>query len=132
MPARNAPAEPQTSAQVTPAVVVPAPAAQMSPAAPPVPQPDPALQKELRNAAELLTNLESRASAVQNSLASMKQQQARMGMNLRGDIVAAEQRMNSYLSDAQNVLRAGDAEKAKTSLKNAERALETIESFLGR
>ena len=62
----------------------------------------------------------------------MKQQQARMGVNLRGDILTAEQRMEFHLDDAQTAIRSGETEKARSSLKAAERALEAIEKFLGR
>ena len=130
--ARSVRIEPQTTAQVRSAEVMPAHVPQVAPAAPQTPPPDPDRQQELRSAAELLTNLRARGSAVQSSLATMKQQQARMGLNLRGDIVSAEQRMQFYLSEAQNAVVAGDAEKAKTGVQNAERALETIEKFLGR
>ena len=76
--------------------------------------------------------LGTRAGSVKSSLNSLKQQQARMGTNLRGDIVTAEQRMEFYLEEAESALRGGDAGKAKTNLQSAERALEIIEKFLGR
>jgi hypothetical protein len=55
-----------------------------------------------------------------------------MGVNLRQDIVTAEQRMEFYLNEAQGAIRAGDAARAKKNLDTAERALETVEKFLGR
>src|SRR5689334_9781736 len=77
------------------------------------------MSEEVKAARELLINLTSRATAVQASLTSMKQQQASMGMNLRGDIVSAQQRMDINLADAQAALRSGDAARAKTSLQTA-------------
>jgi len=76
--------------------------------------------------------LATRANSAKASLASLRQQQAQMGTNLRGDRQAAEQRMELYLDEAQSALRAGQPEKARASLQTAERALETIEKFLGR
>lgn len=76
--------------------------------------------------------LGTRANSVKASLASLKQQQARMGTNLRGDILTAEQRMEFYLDEAQAAVGAGNPAKAKSSLASAERALEAIEKFLGR
>jgi hypothetical protein len=76
--------------------------------------------------------LGTRANTARAALATMKQQQARMGVNLRGDIMTAEQRMEFYLDEAEAAVRAGEAGKAKTSLQTAERALEIVEKFLGR
>jgi hypothetical protein len=76
--------------------------------------------------------LGTRANAVKASLTSLREQQARMGTNLRGDIATAEQRMEFYLDEAQSAIGAANGPKAKTSLAAAERSLETIEKFLGR
>ena len=81
---------------------------------------------------EMVMLLGTRANAIKGSLNSMRQQQARMGVNLRQDIATAEQRMEFYLDDAEAAVKASDAARAKKSLESAERALETIEKFLGR
>jgi hypothetical protein len=88
--------------------------------------------EELRVSRELLMMLGTRASAAKTSLNTLKAQQARMGTNLRGDILTAEQRMEFYLDEAEAAVRAGEGAKAKASLHTAERALESIEKFLGR
>jgi serine/threonine-protein kinase len=88
--------------------------------------------EDLRASRELLMLLGTRANSVKASLTSLKQQQARMGTNLRGDILTAEQRMEFYLDEAEAAVRAGEAGKAKISLQSAERALEVVEKFLGR
>ena len=114
-PPATAPVQQQPAAQAQ------APAAQASGSA-----------EDVRLAREMLMMLGTRANSVKASLNSMKEQQARMGTNLRGDILTAEQRMEFYLDDAQLAIRSGEAKKARTSLESAERALETIEKFLGR
>jgi hypothetical protein len=40
--------------------------------------------------------------------------------------------MEFYLDEAEAALKAGDPVRAKKSLDTAERALETVEKFLGR
>lgn len=76
--------------------------------------------------------LATRANASRAGLNTMRQQQASLGVNLRADISAAEQRMEAYLDDAEQAQKSGDAARMKKSLDAAERALETVEKFLGR
>jgi serine/threonine-protein kinase len=117
------------------------PPTQQSPAQPLAAQQAPAQQpsgpsqadaEALRSSRELLMMLGTRANSVKASLNTMKQQQARMGVNMNQNILTAEQRMEFFLDDAQAALKAGDAARAKRNLESAERALETIEKFLGR
>lgn len=123
----------QPVAQQTPSVASPASGAPPPVSSPPQTAPPAAANaEELRSSRELLMLLGTRANSAKASLTSLKQQQARMGTNLRGDVLTAEQRMEIYLDEAEASLRAGDAGKAKASLQTAERALETIEKFLGR
>lgn len=112
----------------------PAPATAQTSSQPPqtVSQPPGPNPEEVRLAREMLMMLGTRANALKPSLGTMKQQQERMGTNLRGDILTAEQRMEFYLDEAQAAVRAGEIKKARTSLESAERAIETIEKFLGR
>lgn len=51
-------------------------------------------------------------------------------MQLRGDIVAARQRMQAYMGKAQSALQAQDIEGAKKYLELAETGLGKIEKFL--
>jgi hypothetical protein len=81
---------------------------------------------------ETMMLLVTRANSVKSSLARLRQQQAAMGLGLRQDISAAEQRMEFYLDDSGAAVQAGDADRARSSLDKAERAIETIEKFLGR
>jgi hypothetical protein len=76
--------------------------------------------------------LGSRANSARATLTRMKEQQARQGLGLRGDITSAEQRMENFLDDAQDAIKGGDLERAKKSLTNAEREIDRLDGFLGR
>lgn len=75
--------------------------------------------------------LSSRASAVSASLDGLRKQQAAQGLNLRGDMTAAEQRMQTNMSKAQAAIQAQDAAQAKHYLNLAEPDVEKLEGFLG-
>ena len=106
-----------------------APAAQTPPAAPAV---DGARVNALREAREHLVMLGTRANAARAALTRMKEQQARQGLGMRGDVTASEQRMAVYLDDAQDAIKAGDPERAKKALATAEREIDRLDGFLGR
>ena len=79
-----------------------------------------------------MDQLASRADAVNASLATLRQSQASQGLNLRGDISAAQQRMQRYLNKAQGALQNQDAANAKKYLEQAETETANLERFLGR
>jgi len=87
---------------------------------------------ELAEAEKQADQLSSRAAAVSQSLDNLKRQQAAQGYGLRGDIVAAEQRMQINMARAEAALQKQDAAKAKEYMDLAEMEVETIERFLGR
>jgi len=76
-------------------------------------------------------DIDSRSSAVSQSLDNLKRQQAASGYGLRGDIVSTEQRMKTDLSKAQFAMQKQDTKNAKKYLDMAEAELQTIEKFLG-
>lgn len=130
------PAAPQLSS--TPAQEAPAPAqpalqppaqAQPAAAAPVAPAVD---ERELSELRERLMLLGARVNAAQASLNRLKQEQARMGLGLRGDIAAAAQRMEYYMDEAEAAIKRGDAAAAKKHLDNADRETARLEKFLGR
>jgi hypothetical protein len=67
-----------------------------------------------------------------STIDQLKDEQARMGLGLRGDIVNAQHRMEMFLDEAESELRSGDADEAKKNLDSAEREIEKLEKFLGR
>jgi predicted nucleic acid-binding Zn-ribbon protein len=92
------------------------------------PRPDPAQLAQLDHE---IDQMSSRATAVNASLDNLQREQNAHGMHLRGDMVAAQQRMQAYLSRAQSALQAQDSEGAKKYLDLAEIELGKIEKFLG-
>jgi serine/threonine protein kinase len=77
-------------------------------------------------------DIDSRSSAVSQSLDNLQRQQAASGYSLRGDIVSAQQRMKTDISKAQFAMQKQDTKNAKKYLDMAEAELGTLEKFLGR
>ena len=73
-----------------------------------------------------------RVGGAKSGLRALQQQMQRQGVDMRGDMLETESRMDYLMIESMDSLRAGDAESARTSLQMAQRALETIEKFLGR
>ena len=92
------------------------------------PGPDPAVLAELDHEMDQITSRESAANA---SLDSFQRAQSSQGLQLRGDIVAAQQRMQMYGNKAQAALQAQDIENTKKYLALMEAELGKIEKFLG-
>jgi len=87
---------------------------------------------ELNELRESYNLVSIRASTAKAGLSAMQQQMARQGLNLRGDVREAQTRMDYMLQESMASIRAGDVEGGKRNLQMAERALESIERFLGR
>jgi hypothetical protein len=79
-----------------------------------------------------LDQLSSRATAAKDSVESLRRAQSQQGLNLRGDISAAEQRMDTYMGKAQAAFQNQDAKSTKKYMDLAETEVETLEKFLGR
>jgi hypothetical protein len=77
-------------------------------------------------------HLASRAAAVSSSLDSLRQAQSAQGVGLRGDIVAAEHRMQTFMSKADAAMQKQDAQAAQKYLDSAETEVRILEEFLGR
>jgi serine/threonine protein kinase len=92
------------------------------------PQPDPAQLEELDHEMDLLS---SREIAIGSGLDHLQKQMSAQGLNLRGDILAAQARMRMNLGKAQAALQAHDAEKARKYLDLVAPDAEKIEKFLG-
>jgi serine/threonine-protein kinase len=121
---------PAATQQAAPASSAPAAAVQPPPAPPSAPPGASAAQlNELR---ERFNELSIRMGACADSLRSIEQNQAAMGVGLRGDIREARTRHQYQMREAQQYLQAGNVEGARRALDYAERALEQIEKFLNR
>ncbi|HEX3682593.1 MAG TPA: protein kinase [Bryobacteraceae bacterium] len=119
-PPQNATQPPQASTQ-----------AQTS-APPPPPPPSGPSEAEVNTASEALMKMQARADAVHQGLGDLQRQQAAQGLGLRGDIVASQSRMDSYMQAAQRALQGRDLQGAQKNMDSAERELSKLETFLGR
>jgi serine/threonine-protein kinase len=116
----------QQPVQAQPGQTQPEPAAsQAQPAAD-------ASRAALAEVREQLMLLGTRVTAAQHSLNRLKQEQARQGLGLRGDIASLAQRVEYYMDECEAAVKRGDAAAAKKYLDSAERDTSKLESFLGR
>jgi len=91
----------------------------------------PSLQ-EVREAKDRLMNIEARADAARSGVESIRRQQQAQGMDIRGDILAAINRLNSDLRQAQGAVSQNDLQAAGEYMQQADRETTTLEKFLGR
>jgi len=87
---------------------------------------------ELQQVRESIALVGVRAAGIRSSLQSLQRSQAASGLNLRGDMQAAANLMNSYLDGADAALNAGDVAQAKSFLEKAEPQVQKLEKFLNR
>jgi hypothetical protein len=136
-PATAAPTPAPAAPAVAAAPAAPAPPAAVSakpqgasaaaPAAPPGPDP-----KQLQALRDQIDQLTSRAAAVNAGLDSLEKQQEAQGYGLRGDMVAAQQRMQTDIARAESALHEKDVDSTQQYLGMAEAETEKLEKFLGR
>ena len=74
----------------------------------------------------------TRASAVNSSLDTLRQQQARQGLGLRGDIASRQESMNLNLTRAREAVQQKNAARLQRFKALAEGDVEALERFLGR
>lgn len=95
-------------------------------------QAPPADQAELDELEHQIDQLSSRATAAKDGVENLRRQMSQQGLNLRGDIAAAEQRMDTYIGKAQAAFQNQDAKSTRKYMDQAETEVETLEKFLGR
>ncbi|HEY3835030.1 MAG TPA: serine/threonine-protein kinase [Bryobacteraceae bacterium] len=117
------PAATPAAAQATQAPPTAAPAAVQAPPS------NAAAIEALRERANLMS---VRVGTVRTSFQSLAKQQSASGLSPRSDMVAADQRLEYQLQQAEASLSRGDDAGAKQRLDAAERDLEKLESFLGK
>ena len=86
---------------------------------------------DLKEAEAQEDQLSGRAASVSQSLDNLKRRQSAQGYGLRGDVVSAEQRMQSYMSKAQAALQRQDGPTAKKYFEQADQEISFLEKFLG-
>lgn len=104
-----------------------APVAAPQPAAPAGPS-----LKEIQKAQDRLSDLGARADAARSGVNSIRRQQQAQGLDLRGDILAAESRLNYDMNQAGQALNRKDAVSANQYMDRADRELTALENFLGQ
>jgi serine/threonine-protein kinase len=77
-------------------------------------------------------NLNARAEAASSGVQQIRTQQQAQGLDLRGDILGAQSRMNTLMGEAERAISAGDLNAAKEYMDRADREVTTLEKFLGR
>jgi serine/threonine-protein kinase len=122
-------APPQQSGQQPPQSQQPPQQSQQTPQQQAPARPSGAELNELR---QQYNQVAIRVGAAKSGLRALQQQMQRQGVDLRGDMLEAESRMDYLMKESMDSMRAGDADSSRTSLQMAERSLETIEKFLGR
>ena len=131
-PPQARPAQPPQGQPAPPPQAQPAPRPQAQPAPPPPPEAPRVSAAQMNQLRQEYNLLSIRAGTAKDGLRSLQQQMQRQGLNLRADMREAQSRMDYQLKEAMDSIQNGDAEGARTNLQMAERALETIEKFLGR
>jgi len=89
-------------------------------------------QQQIRQVHDRAANVEARADAARAGVQSIRNQQQAQGVDIRGDIIAAMNRMDNDLREAQSALNQNDLESANQYLDRADKETAKVESFLGR
>lgn len=79
-----------------------------------------------------MIQLGAQADAARSGVQQIRQQQQAQGLDIRGDILASMNRMNSYLNEANNALRQSDLQTAGDNMDQAEKEISNLNKFLGR
>ena len=98
-----------------------------APPAPAGPSPE-----QIREVKDKLMNLSARADAARGGVQALRTQQQAQGLDLRTDIVASMNRMDSNLAEARQSLNARDLSTANEYIGQAEKEVAKLEAFLGR
>jgi len=86
--------------------------------------------QEIRAAHDKYSELEARADAAKQGVQGIRSQQQAQGFDIRGDILAAMNRLNSEMREASTALDRDDVSAAHSYMEKAERDLSTLEGFL--
>jgi serine/threonine protein kinase len=95
------------------------------------PPPGPSKQ-EIAQTRERMIQLDAKADAAKAGIQQIRNQQQAQGLDMRGDILAAMNRMTSYLNEADRAFSQNDLQAANDNMDRADKELSTLETFLGR
>jgi serine/threonine-protein kinase len=88
--------------------------------------------QEIRETRNRLLNIEARADSARAGVESIRTQQQRQGLDIRGDILATMNRLTNDLRDAHTALEQRDLQTAADYMERADKATSRLETFLGR
>ena len=77
-------------------------------------------------------NLDARAQSAEAGVQQIRSQQQAQGLDIRGDILAAMNRMHNDMNEADGAMARNDLDAAKEYMERADREITTLEKFLGR
>jgi serine/threonine-protein kinase len=88
--------------------------------------------KEVREAHDRYSNLEARADAALAGVEQIRSEQRAQGLDIRGDILAAMNRLHHQLDEAHQALAQKDLDTANEFMNRADNETAVLEKFLGR
>ena len=88
--------------------------------------------RDVRDAHDRYANLEARADAALAGVEQIRSQQQAQGLDIRGDILAAMNRLHHQLDQAHQALSGGDLDTASEYMNRADADTTKLEKFLGR
>lgn len=116
----------QAVRQSTPAANTVQPPTAAVPETPASPKVDPRVLAQSRDA---LAKLGIRAGVIQESARALEQEQAKLGVSMRGDIRASLKRMEYLMDRSEAALNNQDVDAANAEMVAAEREIERLEKF---
>ena len=88
--------------------------------------------REVRDAHDRYANLQARADSALAGVEQIRSQQQAQGLDIRGDILTAMNRLHHQLNEAQRALDGRDIATANDYMNRADNDVEKLEKFLGR
>jgi serine/threonine-protein kinase len=88
--------------------------------------------RDVRDAHDRYANLQARADSALAGVEQIRSQQQAQGLDIRGDILTAMNRLHHQLAEAQRALDQRDIATANEFMNRADNEVERLEKFLGR
>ena len=86
----------------------------------------------MREARDRFAGLEARADSALAGVEQIRSQQSSQGLDLRGDILTAINRLNHQLDESRKALGERDLDTANEYMNRADAETSRLEKFLGR